>query len=88
MQYLNAQKSPILLTRSEVIDLTHKMTRKAQIIALRQMGIDHKVRPDGTVVILRSHVEKVLGGGISNNARIEIQPNWSAINGKKEKPGK
>lgn len=88
MQHSTTQETSIFLSLTEVIDLTHRRTRNSQVSALRQMGIDHKVRPDGTVAILRSHIEKVLAGGDSTRARIEIQPDWSAINGKKKKPGK
>ena len=71
----------MFLTSEEVFDLTHKRNRRAQICALRGMGIEYRVRPDGTVAVLRSHLEKLLGAGDSNNGRIkpEIEPDWSAI---------
>ena len=74
----------MFLTSEEVIDLTHKKHRSAQICALRCMGIEHRIRPDGSVAVLRSYIEKILGAGDSNNGRIkpEIEPNWSAVDAK------
>ena len=75
----------MFLNPEEIIDLTHKRNRTAQVKALRRMGIEHKVRPNGTVAISRSHIEKVFGGNASSAMILkkEIEPNWSALNGKK-----
>lgn len=75
----------MFLTPEEVIELTHKKKRSAQICALRGMGIEHRIRPDGTIAIMRSHIEKILGGLASKNDRInhQKQPNWSAFNAQK-----
>jgi hypothetical protein len=66
----------LFLSPSEVTELTGKVRRPAQLKALRTMGIEHKVRPDGKVIIARSHIEKVFDG--NNNAKVErrIEPNW------------
>jgi hypothetical protein len=50
------------LTPAEVFELTHKQRAAAQAKVLNAMGITHKIRPDNTVLVLRSHVETVLGG--------------------------
>lgn len=42
------------------------------------MGIEHRIRPDGTVAVLRSHVERVLGGEVGSKLK-EHEPDWSAI---------
>lgn len=78
----------IFLEHHDVVDLTHKRQFSAQIRALRHMGIDHKIRLDGSPAILRSHAEKVLAGGNPSRARIKIQPDWRSINETKKKPGK
>jgi hypothetical protein len=72
----------ILLTDDEVIELTHKKNRSAQVRALRRMGIEHRVRPDGTIVISRCYIEKILSGKVAENATIKEknEPNWSALN--------
>lgn len=68
----------LLLSPAEVAALTGKVRRGAQIRALRGMGIEHKARPDGTVVVLRSHVELVLGGGGGGRIK-KTSPNWGPI---------
>ena len=51
----------MFLTADEVRDLTGKVRNQAQVAALRHMGIEHRVRPDGSVAVLRAHVESSLG---------------------------
>lgn len=66
------------LSGEEVASLTGKIQRSAQVRALRSMGIEHRQRPDGSVVVLRSHLEKVLGGSTRTHNR-NPQPKWDAI---------
>jgi hypothetical protein len=70
----------LFLSPEELHILTGKIRRHAQIEALRVMGIDHVVRPDGTAAVLQSHVERRFGGSelVSNRAR-KTSPNFSAI---------
>ncbi len=42
------------------------------------MGIDHRPRPEGTLVVLRSHVEHLLGG-VESRKTVEAEPNWSMV---------
>ncbi len=65
----------------EIHGLTNKLKRTAQIKVLNSMGIEHRVRPDGSVAILRSHITKIFGGD-PDFVRKTIQtaePNWGAI---------
>lgn len=68
-----------LLTPKEVADLTGKVRRDAQVRALRAMGIEHRVNAAGVVVVLRSHVERELGGADQGKVPQEVEPDWSAI---------
>ncbi len=68
----------MFLTTEELRELTGRSQARAQIAALNMMGIDHRMRPDGKVVVLRDHVAKVLGGAETKPKRTE--PNWAAIN--------
>jgi hypothetical protein len=46
------------------------------------MGIVHKIRPDGSIVILRDHITKVFGGDLDTLRRKvpkPVEPNWSAM---------
>lgn len=69
----------MILTPDELAALTGKVRRDAQVRALRFMGIDHKVRPDGTVAVLRSHAEKVLGGESSSSKVKRTEPDFSMV---------
>lgn len=66
----------MFLTPDELAELTHKQRPAAQIRALRAMGVEHRVRPDGKPVVLRAHVEALLGAGKTPRPRAE--PDWSA----------
>lgn len=69
----------MFLTPDEIEQLTGKQRKPAQLRALRYMGIECKVRPDGALIVLRSHIEKILDGNISNSAKYKKipEPNWS-----------
>jgi len=70
----------MFLTISELQELTGKIQRNAQACALRSMGIEHKLRPDGSVAVLRSYIEQTLGLNEPKVRNIKpIEPNWSAI---------
>lgn len=71
----------MFLESDEVQDLTNRVQHAAQARALRSMGIEHKPRPDGSLAVLRSHVETVLSGGKeSSRRRAEPEINWSGVN--------
>jgi hypothetical protein len=48
----------LILTRAEVSELTGKRRTDAQQRVLKGLGIFFRVRPDGSVVVLRSDVER------------------------------
>lgn len=71
----------LFLDADEVFALTGRTQRPAQIKALNAMGIEHRVRPDGSVAILRAHIEKIFGGGADSgmtSAKLPA-PNWGAL---------
>ena len=68
----------MFLTASELRELTGRIRKNAQAEALRQMGIEHKLRPDGSVAVLRAHVERSLGLNEAVKNMKTIEPNWSA----------
>lgn len=47
----------MILTRAEVAELTGYVRFRAQARALDCMRIGYRLRPDGSPVVLRSHVE-------------------------------
>lgn len=70
------------LRPDEIHSLTDRTRRHAQVKVLRSMGIEHKVRPDGGIAVLRAHITKVFDG-IGETASRKHQktsaPNWLAI---------
>jgi hypothetical protein len=70
----------MLLSPAEIRELTGRSRRDAQARALRGMGIEHKVRPDGTIAVSRAHVERVLGGEIGGSVRMrKTEPDFSRM---------
>ena len=69
----------MFLTPDELHELTGKARNSAQLRALRAMGIEHRIRPDGSLAVLRSHVESLLGGALGAKVVAPKQPDWSAI---------
>jgi hypothetical protein len=77
----------MFLTADELIELTGRRRHDAQALALRSMGIEHRLRPDGTVVVLRAHVEQLLGVVAArepSSAHGTEEPDWSAMNERRE----
>lgn len=71
----------MFLTPTELADLTGKVRSSAQVRALRAMGVEHRVRPDGTVAVLRAHVESLLGAERRPSVSKNATPNWAALAG-------
>jgi hypothetical protein len=69
----------MFLEKIEIETLTGRVRKDAQVRVLRFMGIEHKVRPDGSVAVLRSHVEQSLGGQVIADKKPDIEPNWGAL---------
>lgn len=58
------------LSNDEVAQLTGRRRRKLQIEVLRTMGIEHRRRPDGSLAVLRSHVDRIFGAA-PNSAKVK-----------------
>ena len=70
----------MFLDSDEVRELTCRVQHAAQAKVLRSMGIEHRARPDGTVAVLRSHVEQALGGvAAAARKKTPPEPNWGAL---------
>ena len=68
----------MFLTQEELEELTGRVRKSAQVEALRTMGIMHTIRPDGRPLVLRSHIEAMMGGA-SDKKEKPVEPNWSAL---------
>lgn len=70
----------MFLTDDELFGLTGAKRRESRVRALRAMGIEHRLRPDGHVIVLRSHVETLLGGAAGSIVAVAgTEPDWSAL---------
>lgn len=68
------------LTEEEIFQLTRRTRRSSQVIVLQQMSIEHRVRPDGSVAVLRDHINKIFDGQESASRTPKaIEPNWDAM---------
>lgn len=69
----------MFLSKEELQALTNRVQYAAQVRTLRGMGVQHCVRPDGSVAVMRSHVEALFGVQARNATRAPIEPNWGAL---------
>lgn len=70
----------MFLNDTEIESLTKRKRAKAQQKQLNALGIQYKVRADGSLVILHAHVERLLGGQEqSARQRHAREPNWEAL---------
>lgn len=70
----------MFLTPEEIIEMTDRQQRAAQRAVLNALGIIHKVRPDGSLAVLRTHVEREFGGAPTGaKAKAACEPNWDAL---------
>lgn len=51
----------MFLTDDDLTELTGKRQNAARIRVLNAMGVQHKIRPDGSIALLRAHVERLFG---------------------------
>jgi hypothetical protein len=65
------------LSDEELIDVTHRRKPSAQARALAHLGVPHRRRPDGTVLVSRAAVDAALQGPIVNHHSAANGLNWS-----------
>jgi hypothetical protein len=71
----------MFLDNEEIAEMTDRKTRVAQRRMLNALGIVYRIRADGGLLVLRSHVERELGGAPAvATKKKEFIPNWSAAN--------
>ena len=68
----------MFLSADELAELTGRRQREAQANALRMMGIEHKTRADGRLVVSRRHVEQLLGVAAAAAVDVDSMIDWNA----------
>ncbi|MBW5285985.1 DUF4224 domain-containing protein [Burkholderia gladioli] len=63
----------MFLTDDELTELTGKRQNAARVRTLNGMGVQHKIRPNGSIAVLRAHVERMFGERPEKRA---AEPEW------------
>lgn len=73
----------IELSQDEIARITRKVKPSAQSKVLTALGIPHKPRPDGSLVVSRLAYELVMGGVTAQQAKraAEQEPDFGALYG-------
>lgn len=66
----------MFLTLEELTELTGRRRSDAHRRALDSMGVQYKVRPDGTVAVLKAHVEALFS---QSSHKRKTAPNFSLV---------
>lgn len=69
----------MFLNPREIKQLTGETDPAIQSKKLNEMGITHMLRPDGEVLVSRSHMEKRLDGHIPESNKTKGAHNWNFI---------
>ena len=67
----------LFLDEDGLTELTGKRRKSARIRVLNSMGVQHKIRPDGSVAVLRAHVDRLFGEKAAKSKMETWQPAWS-----------
>ncbi len=68
----------MFLSNDELVELTGRRQRGSQAQTLLALGIDHKIRPDGRVIVLREHVKQQFGARADRRDETVEAFDWSA----------
>lgn len=67
----------MFLDDDELTGLTGKRRSAARVRVLNSIGVQHKIRPDGSIAVLRAHVDRVFGEKSAKSKMETWQPAWS-----------
>lgn len=77
----------MFLTKEEIQALTNKKRLSSQIAILKSLGIVYKLRPDGSPVVLKAHVEQLLGvkvAAVEQKPERTWEPDWDAFRAREQ----
>lgn len=77
-----------ILQQSEIREITKRQRYTAQIKALRGMGFEVKIRPDGSPLVSESNFDKVTGGRERKDNNIDVELHLEHLSGASEKQAK
>lgn len=68
-----------VLSDEEIRELTGKKHRAAQVRVLNALGVEHRLRPDGSIVVLAAHIEQLLGVTKPATVPVPHEPDFAAL---------
>lgn len=77
-----------ILQQSEIREITGRQRYTAQIKALRGMGFEVKIRPDGSPLVSESNFDKVTGGRIQAESSVDVKLHLEHLSGTGKKQAK
>lgn len=78
-QDLADDHKPLVLTAAELCVVTGRKRYRAQSKVLAQLGITHRIRPDGMPLVSRTHFEEIMGSLPSSSDLRSVEPDWSHL---------
>lgn len=69
----------MFLTPAELIELTERKTKSAQIAWLKANGFHFVIGANGHPRVLREYVAARMGGQRPQNTKQSLEPNWAAL---------
>jgi hypothetical protein len=70
----------MFLTHDELVELTERKTKGAQIAWLKANRFQFVAGANGHPKVLRAHVQaKLCGGTVAASAQSSAEPNWGAL---------
>lgn len=76
--HLTPKESGLFLTDAELYELTRKRRKDCQVKSLNCLGIKFRERYDGSLVVLREHVQMELGSR-KESVAVKFKPNFAAL---------
>lgn len=69
----------MICDEAQLFKITERKHRDAQIRELVHLGITHKVRSDGSIIVSVAHVEHLLGGLPKSKVAADHEPDFAAL---------
>lgn len=69
----------MFLTHDQLRELTGKQRASAQARVLRELGVRHGVRPDGSIVVMMAAVDSALGPGTAERLIRKTAPQLALV---------
>lgn len=71
--------SDMFLSGDDIITMTGRKRSDAQRRVLTTMGVEFRARPDGSLAVLRAHIEKLFGACTNTSAKRKTAPDFSQV---------